>query len=106
MASLGEVEGRNLGNELILALTLLFLELEGNATDGSSLNPLHEMGGVAGNLVAQALGGNDGDLIADALVGLEVKGETRVIPLNDDLGGFLHGLGANATHFGGIDVVL
>ncbi len=47
---LGEVESRNLGDVLILALTLLLLELEGDTTDGSTLNALHEVGGVAGNL--------------------------------------------------------
>lgn len=54
------------------------------------------------HLVAQALGGNDGNLIADPLVGLEVQGKLGVVPLNDDLGGLLDGLGTNATHFGGI----
>lgn len=53
------------------------------------------------HLVAQALAGNHSDLITDALVGLEVKGELWVVTLNDDLGGLLHGLGADATHFGG-----
>ena len=51
-------------------------------------------------LVAQALAGNDGHLIAKLLVDLEVKGELGVVTLNDDLGGPLDGLCANATHFG------
>jgi len=95
---LSEVQGRNLGDVLILALTLLLLELEGDTTDGSTLDALHEMGGVAGNLVAQALGGDDSDLIADSLVGLEVESELGVVPLNDDLGGLLYGLGADSSH--------
>lgn len=124
---LGEVESGNLGNVLILALTLLLLKLEGDTADGTTLNTLHEMGGVtsnlqyfpmsvfcnpscssgcAANLVAQALGGDDGDLIADALVGLEVEGELGVVPLNDDLGGLLDSLGADATHFGGTELVI
>lgn len=49
----------------------------------------------ATNLVPQPLGGDDSDLIADTLVGLEVKGEFWVVPLNDDLGGLFDGLGAN-----------
>lgn len=53
------------------------------------------------HLVAQALGGNDGNLIADSLVGLEVQSQLGVVPLNDDLGGLLDSLGANATHFDG-----
>lgn len=99
---LGEVESGDLGDVLILALTLLLLQLEGDTTDGTVLDTLHQVGGVAGNLVAQALGGDDGDLIANALVGLEVEGQLGVEPLNDDLGGLLDGLGTNATHFGGI----
>ena len=61
---------------------------------------------VGADLVAEALGGNDSDLIADALVGLEVQGELGVVTLNDDLGGLLDGLGTNATHFGGIGLVI
>jgi hypothetical protein len=57
--------------------------------------------GVSGNLVAQALAGNNGDLIAQALVGLEVESELGVVPLNQDLGGLLDGLGAYATHLDG-----
>lgn len=131
---LGEVEGRHLGDVLVLALTLLLLKLEGDTADGTLLDTLHQVSGIAGNLVssrcqfsvisrqkstqqrrakmlgasrvkiylvAETLGCNNGNLIADALVGLEVKGELGVVPLNDDLGGLLDGLGANATHFGG-----
>lgn len=47
---LGEVESRNLRNKLILALTLLLLKLEGDTTNGSTLNTLHQMSGVSGNL--------------------------------------------------------
>lgn len=47
---LGEVESRDLRNVLILALTLLLLKLEGDTTDGTTLNSLHQVGGVAGNL--------------------------------------------------------
>lgn len=98
----GGVEGGDLGDVLILALTLLLLKLEGDTTDGTALNALHQMRGVTGNLVAEALGGNDGNFIADALVGLEVEGQAGVVTLNDDLGGLLDGLGADATHFGGV----
>lgn len=101
----GGVEGRDLGNVLILALTLLLLKLEGDTADGTTLNALHQMGGVTSNLVAEALGGDDGNLIADALVGLEVEGQAGVVTLNDDLGGLLDGLGADATHVGGVVVV-
>lgn len=95
---LAEVEGRNFGDVLIFSLTLLFLELEGNTTNRTTLNTLHQMGSITGNLVAETLRGNDGDLIADSLVGLEIEGQLGVVSLNDDLGGFLDGLGTNATH--------
>lgn len=103
---LGEVEGGDLGDVLVLALTLLLLQLEGDAADGALLDTLHQVGGVAGDLVAQALGGDDGDLIADSLVGVEVEGQLGVEPLDDDFGGFLNCLCANATHFGGVGGVL
>ena len=105
VVELGEVESGDLGNVLILALTFLLLKLEGDTTDRTTLDTAHQMRGVTGNLVAEALGGDDGDLIADALVGVEVRGELGVELLNDDLGGLLDGLGADATHFGGIDEV-
>jgi hypothetical protein len=48
--ALAEVKGRDFGNILILSLTLLFLEFEGDTTDGTTLNTLHQMGGVSSNL--------------------------------------------------------
>ena len=62
LAVLGEVESRDLGDVLVLALTLLFLELERDAADGTTLDALHQVGGVTGDLVAKTLGGDDGDL--------------------------------------------
>lgn len=92
LAVLAEVERRDFRNILILALTLFFLELERDTANGSTLDTLHQVGSVTGDLVPKALGGNDGDFIADALVGLEVESELRVVSLNDDLGGLLDGL--------------
>jgi len=40
------------------------------------------VGGVTGNLVAEALGGDDSDLIENTLVGLEVKTQAGVVLLN------------------------
>lgn len=45
------VKGGDLRNVLILALTLLLLKLEGDTADGTTLNTLHQVGGVAGNLL-------------------------------------------------------
>lgn len=47
---LGEVERGDLRDVLVLALTLLLLQLEGNTADGATLDTLHEMGRVARNL--------------------------------------------------------
>ena len=47
---LGNIEGRDFGDILILAFSLFFLELEGDTTDRTTLNTLHQMGGVTGNL--------------------------------------------------------
>jgi hypothetical protein len=105
---LREVEGRDLRHVLILALTFLFLELEGDAADGAALDALHQVGGVAcdlggglvriwegrrermADLVAKTLGSDDGDLIAYPLVGLEVEGELWVVAFDDDFSGLLH----------------
>jgi hypothetical protein len=59
---LGEVESGDLGDVLVLALALLFLELERDAADGTTLDALHQVGGVTGDLVAKTLGGDDGNL--------------------------------------------
>jgi len=100
LAVLGEVESGDLGDVLVLSLTLLFLKLERDTTNGTTLDTLHQMSGVSGNLVPEPLGGNDGDLITDPLVGLEVQRQLGVVTLNDDLGGLLDGLSSDATHFG------
>ena len=47
---LGEVERRHLWHELILPLTLLFLQSEGDTADGATLDTLHQVGGVTGDL--------------------------------------------------------
>ena len=47
---LGNIEGRDFRDVLILAFSLFFLELEGDTTDGTTLNTLHQMSGVSGNL--------------------------------------------------------
>merc|ERR1712225_197687 len=84
------VESRDLGDVVVLALALLLLELERDAANGALLDALHEVGREAGNLVAQALRGDDGNLVADLLVGVEVKGQARVVLLDDDARGAPH----------------
>ena len=51
LAVLCEVECRHLWHVLILPLTLLFLQLEGDAAYRATLDTLHQVGGVAGDLV-------------------------------------------------------
>lgn len=48
---LGDVESGDLGDVLVLALTLLLLELEGDTADGATLDTLHQVGGVTSDLV-------------------------------------------------------
>lgn len=47
------IQGRDLWNVVVLALTLLFLQLEGDAANGALLDTLHQMGGESSNLVAE-----------------------------------------------------
>ena len=49
------IQSRDLRDVVILALSLLLLKLEGDATNGTALNTLHQMSGEASNLVAQTL---------------------------------------------------
>ena len=55
--------------------TYLFLESERNASDGLLLNPLHQMGGEAGNLVSKSLCLDLADVIDDSLIYMEVVGQ-------------------------------
>ena len=50
----GDVESGDLGDVVVLPLTLLLLELEGDAADGALLDTLHQVGGEARDLVAEA----------------------------------------------------
>jgi hypothetical protein len=50
VGELGEVESRDLGDVLILALTLLLLKLEGDTADRTTLDTAHQVGGVTGDL--------------------------------------------------------
>ena len=53
------VKGGGFRDVVVLSFTLFFLELEGNTTDGTLLNTLHQVGREASNLVAETLGGNN-----------------------------------------------
>ncbi len=89
--------GRNIGDVVVLPLTLFLLELEGDTADGTLLNSLHQMGGEPSNLVPEALGGDDSNLIANLLVGLEIQSQTGVVLFNNEPGGLFDCLGSDAT---------
>jgi len=91
------VEGRDLGDVVVLALALLLLELERDAANGSLLDALHQVSGESSDLVAKALRGDDGDLIRDLLVGVEVESKAGVVLLDDHTRSTLDSLGANAS---------
>lgn len=95
--NVGYIQSRDFGHVIVLALALLLLQLERDATDGTTLDTAHQMCGETGNLVAEALGRNDGDLIGNLLVSLEVEREARIIFLDQDAGGLLNSLGTDAT---------
>ena len=59
------------------------------------------MGGVPGDLVPQAPGGDSPDVEEDALVGVVVPGEFGVVPLDNEPGGTFDGLGTDFAHGGG-----
>ena len=54
------------------------MEAEGDATDGTLLDALHQVGGETGDLVAETLGLNNGDVVNDSLVGVEIVGEPAI----------------------------
>lgn len=92
------LDGGHIGHEVHAALSLLLLQLERDAPHRPALDALHQVGGEPGYLVAEPLGGDDGDLLQDLLVGVEVEGHPRVVPLDHLPGRLLHRLRAHATH--------
>lgn len=50
----GGIERGDLGDVVVLAFSLLLLQLEGNAADGATLDTLHQVGGEPRDFVAQA----------------------------------------------------
>merc|ERR1712200_145397 len=64
---------RHLGNVVVASLTFLLLQLNGDPSDWSSLDSLHEVSCETSDLVPEALAWNDGDLLSNALIGMEVR---------------------------------
>ena len=55
--------------------TYLFLKSEGDTSDGSLLDSLHQVGREAGDLVSESLGLDRTDVINDSLIYMEVVGQ-------------------------------
>lgn len=92
------LDSGDVGDEVHAALTLFLLELQRDAADWTLLDPLHEVGGEAGDLVAEPLGGDDSNFFEDLLVRMEVECHARVVALNHLSRRFLHGLRTDASH--------
>lgn len=82
---------------VITSLTFFLLQDKRDTTDGTTSDSLHQVGHKSGNLVSESLGRDDSDLTTDLLIGVEVEGQLRVVPLNDKTCGFFDSLGSNAT---------
>lgn len=94
---MGQVQGRDLWDVLVLSLSLLFLQLERDTSNWALLDSLHQVGGVTSNLVSESLGLDLSNLGGQSLVGLEVQGQLRVVSLDQNLRGSLDSLSSNAT---------
>lgn len=92
-----QVQSGNLWDVLVLSLTLLLLQLEGDTTNRTLLDSLHQVSGVTSNLVSESLGLDLSDLAGQSLVGLEVQGQLRVKSLDQNLRGSLDSLSSNTT---------
>lgn len=60
------------GDEIHLSLALLFLQLERDASNGSLLDSLHQVGRESSDLVSQSLGLDHRHIVNDALIYMEV----------------------------------
>lgn len=92
-----QVQSRNFGDVLVLSFSFFFLQLKRDASDGTLLNSLHQVGGVTSDLVTQSLGLDNGDFRSQSLVGFEVKSQLGVESFDEDLRGSLNSLSSNTT---------
>lgn len=86
---------RYLRDKIQSALTLLLLQLEGDATDGTSLNSLHKVGDESSNFISHSLRRDNSNLAHKLLVNMEIQSQTRVVLLDDNSSGFLDSLRAD-----------
>lgn len=92
------VKSRDVWDVVVPPLSLLLLQLDGDSSDWTALDPLHQVSHIPCDLVAQRFAGDDGDLLAHPLVDVEVIAQARVVLLDDDPRGLLDRLGPDSTH--------
>lgn len=78
-----------LRNKVQASFSLLFLQLQRNSTNRSTLNSLHQMGNKTSNFISHSLWWDDSDFTNKSLVNMEIKSQTRIIFLNDNSWWFL-----------------
>jgi len=74
-----------------------FLDLEGDTSDGTSLDSLHQVSSETGDFISHSLGGEDGNITEDLLVEVEVASELAVVLFDQNLGGSLDGLSSDSA---------
>ena len=67
----GIIDGKHIRGKVHKALMPLY-QFQGDASNGSLLDALHEVGGEPSDLVAKPLEGDENHLIKNILVGVEV----------------------------------
>lgn len=91
------LQDRVVGDDVLAALALLLLKLEGDSTNGALRDTLHQVRRETGNLVAQTLRRDLSNLRHDLLVGGEIHSQLSVVLLDDNASGLLDRLRTNAT---------
>jgi len=74
-----------------------FLNSQGDSSDGTLLNSLHQVGGETSNLISHSLGRKDSDVAQDLLVEMEIIAQLVVIFFNQDLSSLLDSLCSNSS---------
>jgi len=74
-----------------------FLDSEGDTSDGSSLDSLHQVGSESSNFISHSLGRKDGNITEDLLVEVEIVGKLSVVLFNQNLSGSLDSLSSNSS---------
>jgi len=94
-----EINDGLLGDEVKSSLSFFFLDLQGNTSDGSLLDSLHQVSSKSCNLVTESLGRDLSDFGEDLLVEVEVVGELAEVMLDESLSGSLDCFSSDSTHF-------